>query len=347
VHCRPSVLLVAVLFSHCTPADQGRADKGSGASDAGQVQLEVLRSVQTDRVGSSPASPGDLYVVVNVRLRNSTSESLPLGAPHFSLTATNGLEFVGDPATSLHEDGCPQSASLGGGRDVACVVVFRAPEETVTTALSYSAPNGPTVTTSLATVPCGRCGNGCEDLSSSSANCGACGRVVGLGTCVNGEPVCNSGATPCGYSCVDTDVDSQHCGACDAAVVGEGVSCVNGQPHCSYGNQTYCSPVGCVDTDSDLEHCGTCQRACSSQQDCVVGTCYTTEDRRSNERTTCAQVCGDGTCFRGYGYYETHTCMPDSDAVSVSCTQVPPATTAGVECTLPFEYMMCTCGYQS
>jgi len=69
-----------------------------------------------------------------------------------------------------------------------------------------------------------QCEDGCYDLSTSTTNCGNCGRECeGSGTCEAGiciDPgdVCENSREDCdpgaGVDCVDTDRDPNHCGEC-------------------------------------------------------------------------------------------------------------------------------------
>lgn len=76
------------------------------------------------------------------------------------------------------------------------------------------------------------CGGFCTDLSTDSANCGACGASCPLGGyCQSGACaglVCPSGLTDCGVGyCVDLGSDPNYCGGCEFGCFA-GYDCVNG-----------------------------------------------------------------------------------------------------------------------
>ncbi|WP_338870659.1 MXAN_6577-like cysteine-rich protein [Myxococcus stipitatus] len=148
-----------------------------------------------------------------------------------------------------------------------------------------------------------RCGDTCLDLTSESANCGACGVVCGEGQlCSEGACTCQAGTTACGGSCVDTRSSPQHCGGCagsGGSVCGTGQVCEQGtcKVQCTTEGLQRCGD-SCVNLDTDASHCGTCGNACGDARSCrggvctydVVATCFNT-----------GQVVGiqSGTDFKG------------------------------------------------
>ncbi|AGC42316.1 hypothetical protein MYSTI_00967 [Myxococcus stipitatus DSM 14675] len=123
-----------------------------------------------------------------------------------------------------------------------------------------------------------RCGDTCVDLTSASANCGACGVTCGEGQlCSEGACTCQAGTTACGGACVDTRSSPQHCGGCAGA---GGTVCASGQV-CEQGAcKVSCSAEGfqrcgdsCVNLDTDTSHCGTCGTACGDARSCRGGVC--------------------------------------------------------------------------
>ena len=123
-----------------------------------------------------------------------------------------------------------------------------------------------------------RCGDTCVDLSSSSAQCGACGQAcAGTEACVAGTCQCRPGATRCGEACVVTASDPDHCGGC----AGEGGEACAAQAVCEAGEcKTACTRAGatvcgraCVDLQTDAFHCGACGGGCADARGCHAGAC--------------------------------------------------------------------------
>jgi DNA-binding beta-propeller fold protein YncE len=117
------------------------------------------------------------------------------------------------------------------------------------------------------------CFGRCEDLSSSTANCGACGIICGRGqVCSEGSCRCQEGSTVCAGQCTVTATDANNCGACGISC-GQGRVCESGQckVSCSQG-LTRCGD-SCVDLAKDVGHCGTCETACTDAKSCHAGVC--------------------------------------------------------------------------
>lgn len=165
---------------------------------------------------------------------------------------------------------------------------------------------------------------GCGDVTSSAANCGACGVTCASGSCTGGRCVCN-GDTQCptGSRCAPSGVCTPSSNACVS------VQCPPTQV-CRPGTGT-CAPVNCSDgclpgevCDSTTQTCrvlacrlpvacdgGTCPgparadgtpcddaQACTSSDQCVAGECVGTSYSCPGS-TACRDnvVCdGDGGC---------------------------------------------------
>ncbi len=163
------------------------------------------------------------------------------------------------------------------------------------------------------------CGGLCRDLTSSHANCGACGNacasnaVCSNGTCVAVDctcvPTCPSGLTWCG-ACVNTETDELNCGAC-GAVCAPGQVCSNGvcaqcvdDAGCPSGsvctNGVCVNPCPGVNLMTDPQNCGSCGTVCPSVNStpiCTNGTC------------------GHGTCNAGFA-----DCNPNQPGCETNIT---------------------------
>ena len=117
------------------------------------------------------------------------------------------------------------------------------------------------------------CGAECRNLSTDSANCGACGAACMVGQACNaGKCGCSATTTACGASCVDTTSNASNCGAC-------GNACPSTQV-CSLGKcGSACAPgltkcgSACVDVMGAQANCGACGNACPVDQSCWMGGC--------------------------------------------------------------------------
>ena len=140
-----------------------------------------------------------------------------------------------------------------------------------------------------------RCGAACVDLTSDTANCGACGTACGAGrVCAMGRCAltCPMGQLVCGDRCVDPQTDLAHCGACGAACPAVQV-CSAGACSVTCGaGLTRCGGAGdagapfCANVQTDRANCGACGTACGAGQVCVNGGCRV-------ECVTGQTACGD------------------------------------------------------
>jgi hypothetical protein len=190
-----------------------------------------------------------------------------------------------------------------------------------------------------------------------AANCGACGRDCGLGTCLASACVCSTtpatvafcpAAAPATGTCVDTASSAANCGACEnVCVAGEACTasaCVCNSPKQICGSGT--SAV-CTNTSTDSRNCGSCGNACAAGQTCASGTCQQT---CAAGLTLCSGVCVDlatnpahcgtcaTTCLLGQGC--------SAGRCAASCTTL---TCGGTCCQAPTAGNSCcgtSCPYQ-
>jgi hypothetical protein len=147
------------------------------------------------------------------------------------------------------------------------------------------------------------CAEGCVDLESSDANCGACGYACGAGlSCVDqacialtctaaleGQSCARTGGvgTCCGSVCVDRSTDESNCGSCGhycpASMSCKGGACgldvcdaghVGSTCHVTETKIGLCCPDGCVDTKTDSQNCGGCEQPCPGSTTCQGGACH-------------------------------------------------------------------------
>ncbi len=121
------------------------------------------------------------------------------------------------------------------------------------------------------------CSNGCANLASDNANCGACGVTCGgsqkceQGKCVS-PPPCPSGQVLCNGACATLASDINNCGSC-------GKQC-NADQACTQSvckslcspNMTFCNGQ-CVDLVGDEANCGACGKKCGADQFCRNKVC--------------------------------------------------------------------------
>ncbi len=149
------------------------------------------------------------------------------------------------------------------------------------------------------------CGGGCVDLSTDTANCGACGNVCDQGTaCCNGICCRNDYDVCCGGECTDLEYSDVNCGGC-------GQECPAG---------LRCCGSRCRDLTDDDARCGGCSHDCATRG----GTC-------ENERCSCppeyacgsAKRCGqppDTACCKDGDCRSAYCCSASCDAVSGLCS---------------------------
>jgi Fibrinogen beta and gamma chains, C-terminal globular domain/Stigma-specific protein, Stig1 len=131
------------------------------------------------------------------------------------------------------------------------------------------------------------CAGRCADLTSDSANCGACGTACAAGmACRMGscQLVCPEGQTACSGRCVSLMSDGANCGACGTACPA-GQVCSMGACNVMCGTLTTCGTGAmrtCADVNIDPRNCGACGTACNLANAsvnacaggmCVVGAC--------------------------------------------------------------------------
>jgi hypothetical protein len=203
--------------------------------NAGGMEITPVSSVQSNDlgfVGGQPAD-GDLFIFADLKLANTGTVPLPLAGIAFTITSTDGVQYLGGGFTDMLADGCKTGQRLASGGAIECKVMFTAPAATRTKTISYKNtddPNAPTVEVPFTTTPCTVCGTACVDTSTDPANCGACGQSAGAGTCVKGKVECDGTSGLCdGMTCTSLLTDSANCGACGNPVP-PGHTCVDGQP---------------------------------------------------------------------------------------------------------------------
>lgn len=174
--------------------------------------------------------------------------------------------------------------------------------------------------------------NGCEqDLLSSAAHCGGCGRPCAVGEVCSASACRSSCMAPsmlCSGTCINPASDLRNCGAC-------GVVCAaaNGSALCSSGrcvvsacaagrgdcDATYSN--GCeADLSSDAAHCGSCSVSCSRGSSCSSGRCACTPITCASSGRRCGSAPdGCGGTFTCPSCPLGQTCDASGACVS-SCT---------------------------
>ena len=298
---------------------------------AGSAGLNVHRAAQSSALNSGAVKPlqaGTLFISVDLELTNNGPQVAPLVVTLFSLRTAAGLEFAGDPQTVTHPHGCPQNASVTPGQSTRCVIVFSLLETAQATSLSYRTVDGKQAETALAVEPCVPCEGACVDVGGDDPeNCGACGAKVGLGSCVDGAPVCEGSATLCSGACVDLMNDPMNCGTCNMAITFE-MTCINGERRCMAQNTMACG-AACLDIWHQ-ERCGGCDRPCGDTADCKLLT-STSSTGTSSEffcefetgaPRSCAQICGSRGCKESRGRFD---CYSDHGFFEIPCDVPPPS----------------------
>ncbi len=120
------------------------------------------------------------------------------------------------------------------------------------------------------------CSGTAAACSAAPRTSGTCATPSGGVCTAGGNCVCSSGLTNCSGVCLNLTNTTTNCGACGrvcTAPTGGSVVCSNGNcvVSCPSGT-TNCSGV-CRNLTSDNAACGACGRACTSTQACVSGVC--------------------------------------------------------------------------
>ena len=155
-------------------------------------------------------------------------------------------------------------------------------------------------------------GNGCEtNLTTSVANCGACGRACtfpnAAATCANGAcamGACNAGFADCDGNPANgcetvTSNNVNNCGACgracsfaNAAATCVAGTCTLGTCASGWANCNMMSSDGCeTNVATNTLSCGTCGTTCMVGQACAP----------SGTTGACVSTCPSGTTFCGGG----------------------------------------------
>ncbi|MEI8257901.1 MAG: MopE-related protein, partial [Deltaproteobacteria bacterium] len=157
--------------------------------------------------------------------------------------------------------------------------------------------------------------DGCEvNLSSNTANCGACGtRCATGGSCSGGSCTCSGTAgTSCGGVCRDTANDFNNCGSC-GRVCPAGASCSGSICHCPGTTGAACGTT-CRDLANDFNNCGVCGRVCGAGGSCSGGICRCPGTTGTNCSGTCRDLAND---FNNCG--ACGTICPVGASCSTSC----------------------------
>lgn len=137
------LVLPALLLAACGDDGSGSGDGGGGGSSSGGVGLTVHAVERsTAPIEGSPPREGDVFVIVEVTLRNDRDGSVPLAATAFTVGDVDGVEYTGDPRTELLEGGCASDASVTKGGEARCKVLFEPPADSELDSLGYTYPNG-------------------------------------------------------------------------------------------------------------------------------------------------------------------------------------------------------------
>ncbi len=136
-----------------------------------------------------------------------------------------------------------------------------------------------------------RCPTGCEDLTSSPGNCGACGHLCGAGEVCNERvcaSTCTAGLRNCSGVCVDSQTDEANCGSCGNACPAT--------HECRAGG-CVCDPQ-CAGRSCGPDSCGsTCPPGCASGYTCNgAGACACAGTPCGAACCTAGQLCRGGAC---------------------------------------------------
>jgi hypothetical protein len=177
------------------------------------------------------------------------------------------------------------------------------------------------------------CASGCADLTTDSANCGACGHLCGDTEVCNEREcagTCGGGRIACGTACVDPTNDPDHCGTCTNAcpdgLNADGIcelsACIlvcragyqdrDGAPGCEYA----CSPSGTAESCNGVDD--DCDGTTDEDFACAVG--------RSTPCTTSCGTSGSGACSPACTPPTGAACLPPAEScngLDDDCDTVP------------------------
>ena len=143
-----SGLLPALVLAACGDDTSRSGGGGSGGcsgggSPSGGVGLTVHAVERSAAaIGGSTPGAGEVFVIVELSLRNERDGSVPLIASAFAVGDGAGVETSGDPRTELLDGGCASDASVSKGGEARCKVLFEPPAGSALDSLVYNHPNG-------------------------------------------------------------------------------------------------------------------------------------------------------------------------------------------------------------
>jgi hypothetical protein len=221
------------------------------STSSSNLSLVVDSAAQIDGVPNAPPVPSDhMLIAVDLTITNDSADAVPLALGLFSVVTANGVQYPASLLTALYAEGCDTNASLTAGHAIRCSVIFETPTQDVADEITYAPPDLTPASAPLSVALCTLCNGVCVDVSTDPKNCGACGTSVGDGTCVDGAPVCASGATECnGWCAKETPVS---CG-CPAHVCGSYQNVP--ADGCHAGHCTITLPIDSL---------GSCAQACAA-----------------------------------------------------------------------------------
>jgi hypothetical protein len=149
------------------------------------------------------------------------------------------------------------------------------------------------------------CGGTCLDLTSDTANCGACGTACDEGIACCGGICCrNDYEVCCGGACIDLEFDDWNCGGC-------GQECPGG---------LRCCGSRCRDLSDDDRRCGGCSHDCATMGGtCEKEWCSCPPEYNCGSANRCGQP-PDTPCCPGGECRGAYCCSASCDAVNGLCS---------------------------